>query len=167
MIPKKILKSGSFELSFLKFENKKCYQSKETLKMNWNDQRNSDLPLSKIINFGIKNSAPDSLLKPKLFEAYYNGEKHEIIVELDPKQKGNTNYLQFSDTVSPSTFQIEISILKHPTNTNLAKAIFSQYEAKTFLNNRGRLFKLSLISKKGNEEFKVYPLKSLYYLKFY
>lgn len=167
MIPKKILKSGSFELSFLKFENKKCYQSKETLKMNWNDQRNSDLPLSKIINFGIKNSAPDSLLKPKLFEAYYNGEKHEIIVELDPKQKGNTNYLQFSDTVSPSTFQIEISILKHPTNTNLAKVIFSQYEAKTFLNNRGGLFKLSLISKKGTEEFKVYPLKSLYYFKFY
>ncbi len=167
MIPKKILKSGSFELSFLKFENKKCYQSKETLKMNWNGQGNSDLALSKIINFDIKNSAPDSLLKPKLFEAYYNGEKHEIIVELDPKQKGNTNYLQFSDTVSPSTFQMEISILKHPTNTNLAKAIFSQYEAKTFLNNRGRLFKLSLISKKGNEEFKVYPLKSLYYLKFY
>jgi hypothetical protein len=167
MIPKKLLKSSSFELAFLKFENKRIFQSKETLKINWNGRTNSNLALSKFINLQTKNSATDSLRKPKFFEAYYNGQKHEIIVKLDATQKGNTNYLEFQDTESTNTFQIELTTNNSLSENNLANVTLSQNEAKSFLKNRSGLFKLSLISKKGEENFKSYPLKSLYYFKFY
>lgn len=167
MIPKKILKSGSFELAFVKFENKRIFQSKESLIINWNGQTNSNLALSKLINLDTKNSAPDSLQEPKFFEAYYQGQKHEIVVELDSSQKEYTNYLQFSDTESTNTFQIELTTNKDLSENNLANVMFSQNEAKSFLKNRSGLFKLSLISKKGEENYKTYPLKSLYYFRFY
>jgi hypothetical protein len=167
MIPKKLLKSSSIDLAFLKFENKRIFQSKETLKINWNSLKNSNLIFSKFINLDTKNSEPDSLHEPKFFEAYYQGQKHEIVVELDSSQKEYTNYLQFSDTESLNTFQIELTHLKDRAEKNLASVIFSQNEAKSFLKNRSGLFKLSLISKKGEENFKTYPLKSLYYFKFY
>ena len=167
MIPKKILKSDSFELTFLKFENKRIFQSKETLKMNWNGRANSNLALSKFINLDTKNSATDSHHKPEFFEAYYNGQKHEIIVKLDARQKENTNYLQFQDTESTNTFQIELTTDNGHGENNIANVTFSQNEAKSFLKNRSGLFKLSLISKKEEENFKSYPLKSLYYFKFY
>ena len=167
MIPKKLLKSSSIDLAFLKFENKRIFQSKETLKINWNSLKNSNLIFSKFINLDIKNSEPDSLHEPKFFEAYYQGQKHEIVVELDSSQKEYTNYLQFSDTESLNTFQIELTHLKDRAEKNLASVIFSQNEAKSFLKNRNGLFKLSLISKKGEKIFKTYPLKSLYYFKFY
>jgi hypothetical protein len=167
MIPKKILKSGSFEMSFVKFENKRIFQSKETLKINWNGQTNSNLALSKFVNLDTKNSSADSLNKPEFFEAYYNGLKHEIIVELDAKQKENTNYLQFQDTESINTFQIKLATDNSLSENNMANAIFSQNEAKSYLKNKTGLFKLSLISKKGEENFKTYPLKSLYYFRFY
>ncbi|MCP9755664.1 hypothetical protein EGI26_10905 [Lacihabitans sp. CCS-44] len=167
MIPKKILKSGSFELTFLKFENKRIFQSRETLKINWNGQTNSNLALSKFINLDIKNSSTDSLSKPEFYEAYYNGQKHEIFVELDATQKENTNYLQFTDTESIRNFQIELTANKDLSEKNPANVIFSQSEAKSFLKNRSGLFKLSLISKKGEENYKTYPLKSLYYFRFY
>lgn len=167
MIPKKLLKSSSFELAFLKFENKRIFQSKETLKINWNGRTNSNLALSKFINLETKNSATDSLCKPQFFEAFYNGKKHEIVVELDSAQRENTNYLQFSDTESTNTFQIELAANKGLSESNLANVTFSQNEAKYFLKNRSGLFKLSLISKKGEENFKSYSLKSIYYFKFY
>jgi len=166
MIPKRFLKSNNFEMSFLIFQNKKIYQLKGVQKINWNSQHNTNLTFSKFLNLNIKEPALDTLQKPQFFEAFYKGEKHEIIVHLDTTQEGNINYLQFSDTESLNTFQIELTHLKDRAQKNLASVIFSQNEAKSFLKNRNGLFKLSLISKKGNEEFKVYPLKSLYYFKF-
>lgn len=166
MIPKKLLKSSSFDLSFLKFENKRIFQSKETLKINWNNQPNSNLAFSKFLNLDTKNLALDSLHKPQFFEAFYNGQKHEIVVELDSAQRENTNYLQFTDTESTNTFQIKLAANKGLSERNLWNVTFNQNEAKYFLKNRNGLFKLSLISKKGEENFKTYTLNSLYYFKF-
>ncbi|HLO44510.1 MAG TPA: hypothetical protein VK175_09265 [Leadbetterella sp.] len=167
MIPKKMLKSGSFKLAFLKFENKRIFQSKESLIINWNGQTNSNLALSKFINLDTKNFSADSLDKPEFYEAYYDGQKHEIVVKLDAKQKENTNYLEFQDTESTNTFQIKLTTDNSLSKNNIANAIFSQSEAKSFLKNKSGLFKLSLISKKGEKNFKTYPLKSLYYFRFY
>ena len=167
MIPKKILKIGSFELAFLKFENKRIFQSKESLIINWNGQTNSNLALSKFINLDTKNFSADSLDKPEFYEAYYNGQKHEIVVKLDAKQKENTYYLEFQDTESTNTFQIKLTTDNSLSENNMANTIFSQSGAKSFLKNKSGLFKLSLISKIGEENYKTYPLKSLYYFRFY
>jgi hypothetical protein len=167
MIPKKLLKSNSFDLTFLKLENKRIFQSKEILKINWDKEPNLNFTQSKPIKLDIKNPALDSLHKPTFFEAFYNGEMHEIVIELDSALRENTNYLQFSETESTNTFQVGLSSSRGHKEDNLAYTIFSQNEAKTFLKSKSGLFKLALISKKDKEEFKTYPLKSLYYFKFY
>ena len=166
MIPKRYLNSDSFNLSFLKFQNKNVFISKFNQQILWNVEKYSKEKATSPLTLNHLNQRIDSLTDNKFYEAYCKNNTHKIVLEVNTLQANNTNYLEFIDPLSPVVFQLELKKESSKTKEIFFSASLNDKRIAKFLKNKDSVFKLSMLSKNSNNEFTSYPLKSLYFFKF-